>query len=254
MIAKHKLIKNVYYIGTCRNTSIAQWDGDKFIFINYNFKEPYIETIHYFGDVINKNTDGFIPIRAIITEYIEFKEARIEQYYKNVFRNIYKDTTTKILPEEKWVPVVGYEGIYMISNLGRVSSVKRDIILKQNFSRGYLIIGLTNKNGIRKTERIHRLVLFAFKGEFYKPNKEGNHINNVKSDNRASNLEWVYHSDNSRKMYLNNHFNKKLKVEDVIKIKSLLKDGVRGVVIAKMFNTGTSVISEIKNKRIWIDV
>ena len=76
MILKKDLKKDCYYVGTCRNTRIAVWNGDKFIFIGYQFSRPYIESINYYGDVINDNRDGFIPIREIIVEFEETKKAR----------------------------------------------------------------------------------------------------------------------------------------------------------------------------------
>lgn len=254
MIFKPNLKKGVYYLGTCRNTNIAQWDGDKFIFINYCFHEPYIETVHYYGDVLNDNIDGFIPIKPIIVDFDNIKEEKNSQDYKNSYRNIYKNTNIKNLPNEEWREIEGYDGLYHVSNLGRVKSIKFNKILKQNFSRGYLILGLTNKNRKRKTERVHRLVLFAFKEELYEENKECNHINNIRTDNRAINLEWVLHKENSRKMYMNDHYNKKLKSDDVIKIKQMIINGLPGILIAEKFNVSKATISEIKAGKKWVDI
>ena len=71
MINKQNLKKNQYYIGTCRNTNIAMWNGEMFIFINYFFANPYIETIPYYGDIKKLNTDGFIPTQEIIVNVNE---------------------------------------------------------------------------------------------------------------------------------------------------------------------------------------
>ena len=106
---------------------------------------------------------------------------------------------------EEWRPVEGYEGIYNVSNLGRVYSVPRrsangnpvgGYCLKQKqFRNGYLFTHLT-KEGITKQFLIHRLVASAFL-----PKQEGrpevNHIDGNKHNNNAENLEWCNRSENN---------------------------------------------------------
>lgn len=98
--------------------------------------------------------------------------------------------------EEIFRDIKGYEGRYQVSNMGRVWSIKRQIYLKPaSNGRGYLVVCLTAKNGKRKLERVHRLVALTFI-----PNPEGkpqvNHINEDKTDNRVSNLEWMTAKEN----------------------------------------------------------
>lgn len=88
---------------------------------------------------------------------------------------------------EKWKSVSGYEGLYWVSNLGRVRSTEK--VLKPTLnSKGYERVGL-HKNGSLKTVYVHRLVACAFI-----PNPEGkpqvNHMDEDKRNNRADNLEW----------------------------------------------------------------
>ena len=65
---------------------------------------------------------------------------------------------------------------------------------------GYLQIKLIAANGKRKNELVHRLVALHFID-----NPEGkaevNHINHIRSDNRAENLEWLTKSENNKKSY-----------------------------------------------------
>jgi hypothetical protein len=97
--------------------------------------------------------------------------------------------------EEVWKAVVGYEGLYQVSNLGNVRSLGHDAwhkgrTLKQVFDGkgNYLFVGL-HKDGKTKQRNVHRLVAEAF---IPNPTKLPcvNHINEVKTDNRAENLEW----------------------------------------------------------------
>jgi len=249
LILKSELKKGFYYTGTCRNTRVAQWNGDNFIFINYQFTQPYIETIKYYGDVINVNIDGFIPIMEINVEYEDIKQARIEQDYRNSARQIYKNIEIKDLKDEEWKEIIGFKK-YLVSNLGRIKKVD-SFILKQNLSSDkYCFIALNNDKGVRKTLRVHRLVAMAFCE--YKKGCEVNHINNVKTDNRVENLEWVTHKINSKKNFSSGNFHFKLKPEIVMEIKELLKSHtMKQKDIAVLYGVGPSVISDIKTGKKW---
>ena len=110
--------------------------------------------------------------------------------------------------QEIWKSIEGYEGKYEISNLGRVKSLcdkngrKRELILKPRVGKqGYLYLNLWQESE-GKAKKIHRLVAEAF---CYKPATAEcvNHINGVKTDNRAENLEWCTYSYNSKQSYAN---------------------------------------------------
>ena len=113
------------------------------------------------------------------------------------------------MTQEIWKDICGYEGIYQISNLGRVKSLKRIIecyngklfsinskILKSSpgGTSPYLIVNLCRK-GKRKHALVHRLVAESFIGKI--PSKyEVNHKNGIVSDNREDNLEICSHQKN----------------------------------------------------------
>ena len=112
----------------------------------------------------------------------------------------------KILEKEIWKDLPNYEG-YQVSNLGRVKSLKRsrkgkngslvsvkEKILKPQLVRGYYRVSLC-KNSIVKRYLVHRLVWLAFNS----PISEGlqvNHINEIKTDNRLSNLNLMTPKEN----------------------------------------------------------
>ena len=99
---------------------------------------------------------------------------------------------------EIWKDIEGYEGLYQVSNLGRVKSLERidrlgrlkpGVILRPKVERGgYLLVGL-HKEGKQKMFLVHRLVAHAFI-----PNPEGlpeiNHRDEDKTNNLVDNLEY----------------------------------------------------------------
>lgn len=114
--------------------------------------------------------------------------------------------------EEIWKDIEGYEGLYQISNLGRVKSLKRyskyknskrfineKIIKLQKSKNGYLRVELC-KNNIKKKYLIHRLVGYAFLNN-YDNNLEINHKDGNKQNNNVENLEWITRSENERHAY-----------------------------------------------------
>lgn len=105
---------------------------------------------------------------------------------------------------EIWKPVVGYEGLYEVSNMGRVRSLERinkrgfnlsSKILKPTLnSGGYCIVGLF-KNGLQRKILVHRLVAECFL--YNVENKPFiDHINTIRTDNRVENIRWVTTKEN----------------------------------------------------------
>lgn len=102
--------------------------------------------------------------------------------------------------EEIWKDIEGYEGLYQVSNLGRVKSLNygktgQERLLKQSYKKGtkYKTIGLYY--GKQKRFFVHVLVAKAFV-DGYRKGYEVNHIDENVENNRAENLEWVTHADN----------------------------------------------------------
>jgi hypothetical protein len=93
--------------------------------------------------------------------------------------------------KEIWKDIKGYEGLYQVSNLGRVKSIKDKITLKTptlNKATGYYQIDLY-KNNKRKKFTLHRLVICMFLG-VHSSLKLVNHKDGVKTNNSINNLEW----------------------------------------------------------------
>lgn len=130
---------------------------------------------------------------------------------------------------EVWKDIEGYEGLYQVSNLGRIKSLEKtysgingtsihrsEFIMKMSCVDGYMKIRL-HKDGKVENHRVHRLVAKAFI-----PNPENkpqvNHINTIKTDNRVwinedgsidyekSNLEWCTGKENANNPLTIQHF------------------------------------------------
>lgn len=121
--------------------------------------------------------------------------------------------------KEIWKDIKGYDGLYQISNYGRVKSKKRLLLIKTKFKtsqretkecilkprnngKNYIHYAL-NKNGITKEYTAHRLVAEAFI-----PNLENkpqiNHKDMNTQNNYVGNLEWCTNGENQKHSYLNN--------------------------------------------------
>lgn len=160
--------------------------------------------------------------------------------------------------KEEWRKIQGYEDDYEVSNLGRVRSVDRishridgtdmfragKILSSHDNGRGYLMVNLYKYNKIKRFY-IHRLVAQAFirnSNSF----TVVDHINSVRDDNRAINLEWVTTAENNRRAIKvkisNNKKDSKIIIKPVGKGKNVRK-------LVKVTNLKTGLITKFNSMR-----
>lgn len=172
--------------------------------------------------------------------------------------------------QEIWKDVHGYEGIYKISNLGRILSLSRfihyvsgnhkyskDRILKNHlFKNGYYYVSLS-KNKMAKRFLLHRLL-----AEHFIPNPNNypciNHIDTDQTNNSLHNLEWCTHKQNMEHAAKNGlhsrgekHYMTKLTANQVREIKKRLADGELQRAIGMDYGVSEYVICHINIGNTW---
>ena len=170
-----------------------------------------------------------------------------------------------VIPHERWLPVVGYEGYYEVSDHGRVKRMARGPatwpgrILKGSIKREYPSVALY-RDAERREYSVHRLVMAAFVG----PCPEGNEVNHkdgIKANSYVGNLEYVTRSENvihavsigtKRGMRGEKHPLAKLTEDDVRDIRKLLQiKTVAQARIAEQFGVSYQTISYIASGKTW---
>jgi hypothetical protein len=176
--------------------------------------------------------------------------------------------------EEIFKDIIDYEGLYQISNLGRVKCltkrgvfpnggivVHKEKIMATRINATYVVIGL-RKNSQLNTVKVHRLVCSAFH-----PNQDNkpdvNHLDGNKLNNKADNVEWSTKKENAQhalKMGLNytnplrgsKNSMAKLNEDKVIKIRWLYKTKLfTQKKLGEMFEIGRGSISLIIQNKRW---
>lgn len=181
---------------------------------------------------------------------------------------------------ERWMPISGYEGLYSISNMGKVKSFNKVIwrksknggawkeynggVLSQRMSTsGYIKVELCDLYGNKRGLFIHRLIADAFIGDI----PDGyvvNHKDGDKTNNIVSNLEIVSKRDDILHAYATglrkpvrwdktNYANAKLTEKDIIDIRKN-KGKIIGRELAKIYNVTQANISRILTNQTWKDV
>lgn len=162
---------------------------------------------------------------------------------------------------EEWRPVVGYEGLYEVSDHGRVRSMDRVVRYTNGQARrrkgkvlaahpvnkyGHLLVKL----GTKRRALVHVLVAEAFIGS--RPDgMEVRHLNGDPSCNCVSNLRYGTRSENQRDHYAygGKHAWGKLNADDVREIRRRLSAGENQAPIAKDFGVSVGRVSDIKRRR-----
>lgn len=123
---------------------------------------------------------------------------------------LYSNKNEVQIAMEVWKDVIGYEGIYAVSNFGNVKRIgngsdgrklnERYMTQKSSGWKGqYLSVNLT-KNNVTKNQYVHRLVCIAFYG-YLGNNFQVNHKDGNKHNNHLNNLEWVTPKENQEHKY-----------------------------------------------------
>jgi len=171
---------------------------------------------------------------------------------------------------ENWKDIAGYEGLYQVSDFGRVRCLSKrknrtigdNGIRSLNYANGnYPRITLSSGKRKFRTFLVHRLVVEAFIGNI--PNgMDVNHKDCNKKNNYVENLEIVTKQQNSIHAVKNGMLRvvgsdnpcAKLKESQIPEIRMMIEQGKTNVSIGKLFGVSDKLISLIKNKRIWNSV
>lgn len=161
---------------------------------------------------------------------------------------------------EEWRAVVGYEGRYEVSSLGRVRSlVRRKVRIMTPTPRasGYLGVTLRNHPAPVVTRTVHTLVLNAFRGPKPTPEHQSAHDDGVGTNNRLTNLFWKTPAENSADRERHGTWVRgerqhlsKLTAAQVLEIRRRAPNE-RYVDLAAEFGVVKQNISQIVNRRTW---
>lgn len=168
---------------------------------------------------------------------------------------------------EAWLPVVGYEGCYEVSDLGRIRALRvkgssrlrsEPLLLKQALCKrnGYFYFG-PSKDGRQTTAYVHVVVLKAFAG----PRPDGYeacHGDGNRQNNRRANLRWDTGAANKADRNAHgktvqgvDHFAAKFTEDDIRRIRACPTGYGTGVALAAEFGAHGATISKIRKRTTW---
>jgi hypothetical protein len=195
---------------------------------------------------------------------------RYQASFSLLFSLVLLDSLVMKEEDEVFKPIPDYEGLYSISNKGRVRSdarfkwtgkgfayFKDRILIPQIDQRGYHRVGL-HKDKKHKSHQVHRLVAITFLKGIH--GETVNHKDGIKAHNWLLNLEWASYSENQkhafrtglRKSHMGiNNPSAKLNDSKVIQIREMLKNGISQVKIAKHFHIAPYAIQRIASNKGW---
>lgn len=161
------------------------------------------------------------------------------------------------MSNDEFKDIPGYEGLYQVSNTGKVLGLKRNKLLKKlTRPNGYLYVDLCKNNKSIK-HSIHRLVMIAFIGP---SDLTVNHKDGDKTNNRLDNLEYVTQLQNSQHAWKSglkasmegeNHFASKLTEKDVKNIRRLGKNGMSQMDLSRQYGISQSNVWSILKDKTW---
>jgi hypothetical protein len=172
--------------------------------------------------------------------------------------------TAPAVNTENWTPVAGYEGIYEVSNWGRVKRVRaansttvgRILKLYVNGCYGHLQAHLCTGGRCRHM-LVHRLVLEAFVGPC-PVGQECRHLDGNPANNNVENLAWGTRTENQADRVRHGTSSRgeqsvlaKLTEDDVREIRRLLGQGLTQTKISSLFGVSRVTISKIKLGKLW---
>ena len=183
-------------------------------------------------------------------------------------RNAAVQSKVENFPHEIWRDVIDYEGLYQVSNFGRVKSfygIGEKLLTPSCNKSGYQYVVLTDANKVRKSCKVHTLVARAFL-----PNSENkpavHHRDSNRANNRVENLEWVTYRENSAYAVQNGSYDKPIGCDN--QHSKLKKDDVRYIrehyiprhrefgtnALARKFNVSQSTILNVVHYITYKDV
>ena len=201
-----------------------------------------------------KETNSCSTMHKITSRHLTLEDFEID---KELEANVKQEIILKENPI--WKDIKGYEGLYQVSDDGRVKRVSTDRIANITVDgRGYSKKAIT-LNGETKQYSVHRLVAEAFI-ENPLNKSEVNHIDGNKLNNCVENLEWVTRSENMKHAHKNNlqhysgyiQYSQRKKVgkfseEDIEDIFKLKESGISNRKIAEKYNVSHTTIGSLIN-------
>lgn len=163
---------------------------------------------------------------------------------------------------EIWKDILGYEGVYMVSNKGNIKRLvgyraRKERVLNKNMARDYYTVTLC-KNAVHDCRMIHKIVAQHFvENPLNKP--QVNHIDNNPTNNCAENLEWTTQKENIQhalkcgRIYRKGESAQfsKLTEKDVLDIRERRRNGEMTKSIAKDYGIKPSYVSTIALRITW---
>lgn len=174
------------------------------------------------------------------------------------------------MPGEEWRTIHGYDGMYSVSNVGRVCSQARVIhcvdgralpvparlLSTKRAVSGHVLVSLWRGN-TGKTHAVHCLVIEAF-GRIRPEGMECRHLDGNPSNNHIDNLAWGTRTENQRDRWAHGTDNRgerhgmaKLQADDILQIRRLAREGARSGTLATMYGVTGSNIRAIVLRRSW---